>query len=312
MSRLTKHNHSIKNLSKRIIWRLYRFNTIFILGDGRSGTTWINDLINYDGRYIEVFEPFHGRYNFNLEENRIYPLLSDVKSISSLNGNIYSNLAIKNRKRFSIPHGIIIKDISAHFILQDLARWNFKNIFIIRNPLSVALSKESYGGWHSESDINVILKNYNELNMIGKECFNKSLVTTNFLEYVLSWCLLHRHTLKQLDQLGFFPFFYESVLNTPEVMIEKLFISIGQHKLYLNNKKAILASSKIKSRTTTDQNRIEDNISLKAPWNKVKPKEEISKAYEIIKRCGLYDVYKDKMQPTLPEKALSSIMDQWK
>lgn len=312
MSRLTKHNHDIQNLIKRVIWSLYRFNTIFILGDGRSGTTWISDLINYDGRYIEVFEPFHGRYNFNLQENRIYPLLSDIKSISSFNEIIYSNLIISDRKRFNFPHGIIIKDISAHFILQYLAHWKFKNIFLIRNPLSVALSKESYGGWHSESDIKVVLNNYSELKMIGKECLNKSLVTTKYLEYVLSWCLLHRHTLKQLDQLGFFPVFYESVLNTPEVMIEKLFTCIGQNKLYLNNKKAILASSKIKSRTTTDQNRIEDNISLKAPWNKVKPKEEISKAYEIIKRCGLYYIYKDKMRPTIPESALSSIVDQWK
>ena len=33
---------------------------IFILGDGRSGTNWLVNLVNFDRRYRLVYEPFHG------------------------------------------------------------------------------------------------------------------------------------------------------------------------------------------------------------------------------------------------------------
>ncbi len=34
-------------------------NTVWIIGDGRSGTTWLGDIINWKKNYREMFEPFH-------------------------------------------------------------------------------------------------------------------------------------------------------------------------------------------------------------------------------------------------------------
>ena len=39
-----------------IIKKLYG---CWAMGDGRSGTTWVADIINHDKRYREMFEPFH-------------------------------------------------------------------------------------------------------------------------------------------------------------------------------------------------------------------------------------------------------------
>src|SRR5581483_3526144 len=41
--------------------RDYR-RTILIAGSGRSGTTWLSNLVNYKNEYRDVFEPFHPGY----------------------------------------------------------------------------------------------------------------------------------------------------------------------------------------------------------------------------------------------------------
>ena len=38
--------------------RDYR-RSVYLAGDGRSGTTWISEIINCDNRYRYMFEPFH-------------------------------------------------------------------------------------------------------------------------------------------------------------------------------------------------------------------------------------------------------------
>ena len=36
-------------------------DTILLAGSGRSGTTWVSDIMNYDNEYRYIFEPFHPR-----------------------------------------------------------------------------------------------------------------------------------------------------------------------------------------------------------------------------------------------------------
>ena len=34
-------------------------DVVWVIGNGRSGTTWLADLVNYKKNYLELFEPFH-------------------------------------------------------------------------------------------------------------------------------------------------------------------------------------------------------------------------------------------------------------
>ena len=38
-------------------------DAIWLVGEARSGTTWVSDLINWDKRYREMFEPFHPTFS---------------------------------------------------------------------------------------------------------------------------------------------------------------------------------------------------------------------------------------------------------
>jgi hypothetical protein len=40
----------------------FRYPIVWVIGDGRSGTTWLMELINWRKTYREMFEPFHPRF----------------------------------------------------------------------------------------------------------------------------------------------------------------------------------------------------------------------------------------------------------
>ena len=65
MSNLTKLKHKINKVKWDIYLRTFverelnYKNSILLAGSGRSGTTWISDLINYQNEYRYLFEPFN-------------------------------------------------------------------------------------------------------------------------------------------------------------------------------------------------------------------------------------------------------------
>jgi len=59
-----------KKLRRRIVHSSLRFHyrfrkykdVVWIVGDARSGTTWLSRLINHKKKYREMFEPFHPHF----------------------------------------------------------------------------------------------------------------------------------------------------------------------------------------------------------------------------------------------------------
>ena len=73
-------------------------NTIFIAGSGRSGTTWLMEMINYKNQFRPIFEPFHNKYNSLLKNWKYRQYLSennvDDKFMSSIISFIYLYIII--------------------------------------------------------------------------------------------------------------------------------------------------------------------------------------------------------------------------
>ena len=85
-----KANYALNNYGE-VIW---------LIGDGRSGTTWVSDLINHDKKYREMFEPFHPKIvrdmNFIMPHQYIRQNDSNEK-LTALASNIFrGELATKN------------------------------------------------------------------------------------------------------------------------------------------------------------------------------------------------------------------------
>ena len=111
-------------------------NTVFIAGSGRSGTTWLMELINRNNVYRVMFEPFHTKNNELLnnwnyrqyirsnENNEKY--LKPASRI--LKGRIRNPWVDQfNHKIFATKR--IIKDIRANLFIHWL-KINFPNIKI--------------------------------------------------------------------------------------------------------------------------------------------------------------------------------------
>ena len=74
-------------------------STILISGMGRSGTTWLSEIINHDNKYRDIFEPFNPNkvpyakefkyIQYLNNENKDLKLSNTAKSI--LSGKIRSN-----------------------------------------------------------------------------------------------------------------------------------------------------------------------------------------------------------------------------
>ena len=286
----------VRNVVKRLIYESFRQQRIFILGDGRSGTTWVGELVNYDRRYIECFEPFHGRRKLNLSDNRLYPTPSDVDR-SRAKEAISSRMTVTDRNRHRAPIGILVKDISSHLIVDQLAKTNWTSILVVRNPLSVAASKVNFGYWHSPGDLET-LANSTPLKNITQLCLEKHVVGDMFLQYVLVWCLLHRRLFATSLPSTLTVCFYENLLRNPDYEFRKLFSEIGEANVYELNREHILKASMKPSKTTAKKETFAiSRDSKQDPLSAIDVRQKRS-AYEILKRFGLYGLYESKYEPT--------------
>ncbi len=116
----------VYNLFKKTInYTAFRTNAIlgyekkvFLFGDGRSGTTWVSSLINYDSYFREIFEPFHPEFipEVNFLSLHTYVRPNDI----NLNLKHVSDFVFKGRlwnpriDQDNIPaiyQGLFVKDI---------------------------------------------------------------------------------------------------------------------------------------------------------------------------------------------------------
>lgn len=308
----------VKRLCGHCLLKINSRKQIFVLGDGRSGTTWVSEVLNFDGKYLEFFEPFHGRRYLNVSNDRLYPIENDLDKLGLRTFKLedYARMT-EDFAGMQKPSGIalsgsLIKDISSYLILPKIQDHRRRNVLLIRNPLSVAMSKEGYGKWQNESDINNLMSHSNELQKLGAKCLEKNMVSTKFLEYVFVWCLIHRIILPAIEKFEFFTIFYEDLLRDPEQSFEELFYYLGHQKKFTKNRSEIMTCVNKRSKTTTRDNRIKVNLVNEQPWNGQKSDHEISQAYDILKTFELYDIYMESVTPKVSPTHLKSITSRWK
>ena len=130
--------------------------TIWLIGEGRSGTTWVADLINRNRQYRDMFEPFHPKrvssfgflgLNEYVRPDQDYPrLYCAAKDVFT---GRFTHRRVDAANHRLVYRGIVVKDIFAT-LFAKLAQQNFpwvKITLLVRNPFSVALSKYNKGSW---------------------------------------------------------------------------------------------------------------------------------------------------------------------
>jgi hypothetical protein len=305
-------NRYIIDISSKLNWICGRYkNPIWIVGDGRSGTTWVSEIINWNGKYRELFEPFHPstlkNFNSSLFHYYLRPNDNSDKIISTLK-KIYSGKYIHNRSedrnRIGIHDGLIIKDIFSNLYVAWV-RNNFPNIkivFVIRNPFSVALSKFKLKDWMWMKDPmdftkqSLLMKDFLEpyediINNIGPSFFEKQIAI---------WSIIHLVPFKQLSANDIHIVFYENLFTETEMEVKKMFNFIFRDTFSFS-KVDLLNHASRPSRLSYKRSNILKGKSPVHSWKKEISKDNISKGFSVLNKFGLKNIYDNDSLPIKKE-----------
>ena len=291
---ISKFEKKLRNLRNMFIFDIgdYR-QTVFLAGTGRSGTTWIEEIINAQNDFRLMFEPFHSKkidlirgwnYRQYLRSNdRSAKFLEPATSI--LSGNL-KNEWIDQFNKIVFPRKRLIKDIRAQLFLKWI-KINFPEIPIIlllRHPCAVANSKLRLS-WdtHLEDFLSQDELMDDFLNPFKNELEN---VNDLFDKHILLWCVENYVPLQQFNEGEVLVVFYENLCKQPQHEIEIIIEFIGEKftSEMLRQVKKPSAVSRADSAINTGDNLID-------AWRKNFSEQQIERAYELLSLFGIQNIY---------------------
>lgn len=271
-----------------------RHQTVLLAGAGRSGTTWVQGLINGQNDYRVMFEPFqpwhidlvkdwHQR-QYVRQGDRSPQFLDPASQI--LSGQIRHPWIDKfNRK---IPASKrLIKEIRAQLLLKWLHQ-NFPEIpiiFILRHPCAVASSRLNLG-WGT------LLPDFlaqDELMEDFLEPFRGIMETTRdpFEQHVLNWCIENYVPLCQFEPGEVCVAFYEPLCLAPQREMERIFEFMGSDGSANN----LLELSSRPSAVSRKDSAVVSGGNLINAWRRHVTEAQLERALEICHLFGLQAIY---------------------
>lgn len=270
--------------------------TIFIAGVGRSGTTWLGDLINHDKSYRVLFEPFHSDM---VEKARIFtgikyipksfnesPFRQTAKDL--LNGKIKGYWVDRDNNR-KFYYKRIIKDIRCNPMLDWLLNINpqMRLILLLRHPMQVTHSWLKLG-WESHYE-NILGQEelLHDFPIIG-EISQKVNSADPFQKNIFSWCVNTFIPLRNLTAESTLVIFYENLIRQEATEIERLSRHLNNpalKKISDQSIRKISSTNFLKRDTTTDRQ------NLIYEWKSKFSKSQIDFALNMLSEFGLNHLY---------------------
>ncbi|MCB0165885.1 MAG: sulfotransferase domain-containing protein [Anaerolineae bacterium] len=296
---LNLHLNSKRKKPKEVIW---------VVGDGRSGTTWISNLINSRKQYRYMFEPFHPilvpwmkkfmKFQYLRPNNTSKYFLGRGRVVFS--GQL-QHPRINRHNQYESHHGLLIKDIHAHLFINwvDVQFPHVKKVMILRHPCAVALSKMRLKRWNWPRDPEIFFSQPElcQDHLSGFEHVTER-VASMFERYVLTWSILHYVPLQQLNNQQIHLVFYEALCTNPEHELSRLFSYLGEPTELGPELKAML---KTPSRTSRGHSAIITGADLIDGWRKELTREEIKRALDILVVFDLDRIYNDMLLPNIEQ-----------
>ena len=212
----------------------------WVFGDGRSGTTWLMELL---AQYLEartIIEPFHPKYevrsagimaNTPIElASAKWPLWCDY--MQDVFGGRIANYRQNLGNFRHLSQALVVKDVFSNLVAADLlCEFPFVNgVLIIRNPVDVAGSKRQRENWQWYMDSPNLEKiahmplfeSYGERVQEISSLVRSS--SSSFLRYCFGWCLLNIGALMRLkaDSPDTVVVAYEALRERPVESLEEI------------------------------------------------------------------------------------------
>ncbi|HEX6710622.1 MAG TPA: sulfotransferase [Rubrobacter sp.] len=210
-------------------------SSVFLAGSGRSGTTWLSEIINHRGTYRYVFEPFnpgkvssfgHFRSKQYLRpEDRREEFLEPARRV--LTGELRDPWTDRFNGRF-VARRRLIKDIRANLLLGWM-RANFPGmpiILLLRHPCAVVASRLALG-WRDNLSETMEQGDLVEDFLLPVEAEIRA-ARDDFERHLFLWCIDNYVPLRQFGPGEIHLSFYENLLVNPEAELRSLFAFLGE------------------------------------------------------------------------------------
>lgn len=274
--------------------------TVFLAGCGRSGTTWLADLINYRNGFRMLFEPFFPRKVPELGPAwRAHQYLSPDAPAGAatavadrvLSGRVANAWTDQfNRRRFASRR--LIKDIRANNILGWIRARHpaIPLVYILRHPVPAVLSQLKMS-WPSGFDFFLAQP---ELMADHLEP-HRALMTAEldpFEARLVHWCILNYVPLRQFAGGGLHVVFYEDLCRRPREVLPDLFRYIGQEY-----RPWILETMAVPSRLSRGQSAVVKGADPVESWRAEATPEQMRSTARILAQFGLDRLYGEEPLP---------------
>ncbi len=204
--------------------------SIFLAGSGRSGTTWLSQVINHKGDFRYVFEPFNPRevVTFRHFRSKQYLRPDDMReeflepARLALTGGLRDLWTDRFNARL-IARRRLIKDIRANLLLGWM-RANFPGmpiILLLRHPCAVVASRLALG-WRDNLSETMEQEDLVEDFLLPVEAEIRS-ASDDFERHLFLWCIDNYVPLMQFEPGEIHVCFYENLLVNPEEELRSLF-----------------------------------------------------------------------------------------
>ncbi len=210
-------------------------NSVFLAGSGRSGTTWLSEVINYGEGYRYVFEPFNPGRVGALEHFRSKQYLRPYDDREAfleparlvLTGALRDPWTDRFNRTF-VARRRLIKDIRANLLLGWM-RANFPGmpiVLLLRHPCAVVASRLALG-WRDNLNETMEQEELVEDFLLPMEAEIRA-ARGDFERHLFLWCIDNHVPLQQFGRGEIHLAFYENLLESPDEELHNLFDFLGE------------------------------------------------------------------------------------
>jgi len=271
--------------------------TVFVCGSGRSGTTWLFDVLNFDRSYRPMIEPFtrglvpvcraFSPRQYLRPESDDPTYLGPATAIFT---GAIRHPFVDQATPPMIVHRRLVKDVRTTLMLKWV-RNHFPGmpiLYILRHPCAVALSRQKLG-WRTDLDqaflsqpdlVERHLRPF--VGLVGK-------ASGPFERHLIDWCVENYVPLAELGQGDAHIAFYENLCADPEAELRKIYGYLGRPF-----PSPVLDSLHLPSKSPkTDTQTFADAHEAAGKWRQQLTAEDRATAQRVTKLFGLDGIYGD-------------------
>ncbi len=270
-------------------------DTVLLAGSGRSGTTWLGEIIDRHHDHRVIFEPFKPDAVTLARPFRaglyLRPGVDDptylIPAARIFSGALRSRWA-DHQNHARLVRRRLVKEVRINNLLPWIsdAFPELRLVYLVRHPVAVADSARRTG-WRDQPDLDALLDQPALVeDHLAESVDVLSGLRTPWERLIGQWCGENLAPLRMLDPDRACLVFYEELCDRSAPVAEEVLAHLGQRP-----DGALDEARRRPSRTATPDSAVVQGEDLVGGWGPSVSSEELERAVEIVDACGLGEVW---------------------